>query len=147
MKITPTRRILEILCIPFVFISLGFLSSSFFALGFALDIVLGTVFAYDLIKTARGRHFDARVGFPGIFSIGKKNTLTIYISNKSQRSFSGRLALDIPGSWEDFTSETDSILSPLRAQSFDMILRPTRRGRFHLTKLHLVYFSLFMFFY
>ncbi len=132
----PTRRFFY----GFIFLLPLFVAGLFFfpfmIAAVSLDMFILLLAFMDYRWAARTYNLSFSTSGGTFFSIGKKNSITLEIGNRSARTLDIQVKVDIPESWE--TLEEPGFIRLAAGEIKEQVLyyRPLRRGVFRLEYLH-----------
>jgi uncharacterized protein (DUF58 family) len=132
----PTRRFFY----GFIFLLPLFVAGLFFfpfmIAAVSVDMFILLLAFMDYRWAARTYNLSFSTSGSTFFSIGKKNSLTLEIGNRSARTLDIQVKLDIPESWETLGEPGFTRLAANEIKEQVLSYRPLRRGVFRLEYLH-----------
>jgi uncharacterized protein (DUF58 family) len=132
----PTRRFFYwFFFLLFLFVP-GLFFFPFMIAAVSLDMFILLLAIMDYRLAARAYNLSFSTSGSTFFSIGKKNSITLEIGNRSARPLEVQVKVDIPGSWETLGEPGFTRLAAGEIKEQVLSYRPLRRGVFRLEYLH-----------
>jgi uncharacterized protein (DUF58 family) len=132
----PTRRFFY----GFIFLLPLFVAGLFFfpfmIAALSLDMFILLLAFMDYRWAVRTYNLSFSTSGSKFFSIGKKNSITLEIANRSARALDVQVKVDIPESWETTGEAGFTRLAANEIKEQVLSYRPLRRGVFRLEYLH-----------
>lgn len=132
----PTKTLLFIFFFPLPLLAAGIFFYPLILLAAAADIFILLLAVGDYRQAVRT--YRPSFSTPGgrFFSIGKKNTITLRVYNKSTAPLAPEVKLDVPESWEIIDGPGITAVGPGETKDLLLAYRPLRRGVYAVTHLH-----------
>ena len=138
-KPVPTKTLLFLLCFPLPLLAAGLFFYPFILLAIAGDLFILLLAVIDYRQAVRTFQLSFSTLGSRFFSIGKKNSLTLYIHNKSSAHLALEVKADVPESWEIIGEPGPIKIKAGEKKEHLLSYRPLRRGVFSITYLHYRY--------
>jgi uncharacterized protein (DUF58 family) len=135
----PTKNLILFLLAPLPFFIAGLFLFPFLLIAISLDVAILLIGLYDYFTALDSKDIHVSPGLVKVFSIGRKNTLSVTLSNTGQADMETEVRIGIPPFFRDLTEHAPAMIPKNGKTEYTFCLVPSRRGQYTLKNLYFRY--------